>query len=415
MVIIEKLQISTHTHIYIGIINPIFKTGKMTMPENYRKITPLSSLGKLFDSILNMRLCFCKEVLQSENPWQNGFKRGTQSTDNLFILNSVVGKYQAQKRPVYMCFVDFKSAFDYINRHALLFKLISQGYNGKFLKLMQDLFKKARSKVKWNMETSEMFDNIYGVLQGGVISPSLFKLYIDDMCQYLGDSMGVTVGGTLINHLLFADDLGLMSETSIGLQRVIHKLEIYCHRWHMSLNIFKTKVIVFNEGSQMCRDVANFTFEGKYIEQVDSYKYLGLIISGSQNRFKKHFSYMKDKANRAIITTNIYIRQATRGELPIHLYLKVFDQQIRPILEYASEIWCQPQPIEELERTQLKFLKKIHRGLPVNTDSSCTWRNGEIPSAHETGGQPIEAVGPYKSPAEYKYPLQNINRPFSVP
>ena len=67
---------------------------------------------------------------------------------------------------------------------------------------------------------------------------------------------------------------------------------------------------------------------------------------------------MKDKANRAIITTNIYIRQATRGELPFHLYLKVVDQQIRPILEYASEIWCQPQPIDELERTQLKILKK---------------------------------------------------------
>ena len=133
---------------------------------------------------------------------------------------------------------------------------------------MQDLFKKARSKVKWNMETSEMFDNIYGVLQGGVISPSLFKLYIDDMCQYLGDSTGVTVGGTLINHLLFADDLVLMSETSIGLQRLIHKLEIYCHRWHMSLNIFKTKVMVFNEGSQICRDLANFTFEGKYINKL---------------------------------------------------------------------------------------------------------------------------------------------------
>ena len=183
-----------------GIVNPIFKTGKMTMPDNYRKITPLSSLGKLFDSILNNRLCFCKEVLQSENPWQNGFKRGTQSTDNLFILNGVVEKYQAQKRPVYMCFVDFKSAFDYINRHVLLFKLISEGYayNGRFLKIMQDLFKKARSKVKCNMETGEMFDNICGVLQGGVISPSLFKLYIVDMCQYLGDSTGVTVGGTLI-------------------------------------------------------------------------------------------------------------------------------------------------------------------------------------------------------------------------
>ena len=54
----------------------------------------------------------------------------------------------------------------------------------------------------------------------------------------------------------------------------------------MSLNIRKTKVMVFNKESQICRDVANFTFEGKYIEQVDSYKYLGIIISGSQNRFK---------------------------------------------------------------------------------------------------------------------------------
>ena len=68
---------------------------------------------------------------------------------------------------------------------------------------MQDLFKKALSKVKWNMETSEMFDNIYGVLQGGVISPSLFKLYIDDLCQYLGGSTGVTVGGTLVKPLAF--------------------------------------------------------------------------------------------------------------------------------------------------------------------------------------------------------------------
>ena len=83
------------------------------------------------------------------------------------------------------------------------------------------------------METSEMFDNIYGVLQGGVISSSLFKLYIDDMCQYLGGSTGVTGGGILIYHLLFADDIVLMSETSIGLQRLIHKLEIYRHRWHI--------------------------------------------------------------------------------------------------------------------------------------------------------------------------------------
>ena len=75
------------------------------------------------------------------------------------------------------------------------------------------------------MELSEMFDDVYGVLQGGVISPSLFKFYIDDMCQYLHDISGVTIGNTSINNLLFADDLALFPETSYGLLRLVDDLE----------------------------------------------------------------------------------------------------------------------------------------------------------------------------------------------
>ena len=57
------------------IINHIFKMGKMSLPDNYREITLLSSLGKLLDSVLNNRLCFCKDALQDGNPWQNGVNR----------------------------------------------------------------------------------------------------------------------------------------------------------------------------------------------------------------------------------------------------------------------------------------------------------------------------------------------------
>ena len=142
----------------------------MSLPDNYRKITLLSSLGKLFDFVLNKRLCFSKDALQNGNPWQNVFKQGTQSTDDLFILNGIIEKYQALNRPVYMCFVDFKSAFDYVNRHALLFKLTSRGYSGSFFRMLCDLFSKAKSRVKLNMELSKVFDNVYGVLQKGVIS-----------------------------------------------------------------------------------------------------------------------------------------------------------------------------------------------------------------------------------------------------
>ena len=157
-----------------GIIRPIYKAGEMRCPENYRKITLLSSLGKIFDSVLNNRLCFCKEAFRLKNPWQNGFKQGSRTTDNLFIFNAILDKYKALKRPLYVCYVDFKSAFDYINRHALLFKLMTQGFTGKIFTIMRNLFSKAKSMVKWNSEVGELFNNVCGVLQGGTISPTLF-------------------------------------------------------------------------------------------------------------------------------------------------------------------------------------------------------------------------------------------------
>ena len=127
----------------------------------------------------------------------------------------------------------------------------------------------------------------------------------------------------------------------------------------MPLSILKAKIMIFHENTEVSRDVNMFTFEAQHIEQVDSYKYLGVIISSNKKRLEKHFDYVKEKTNRAITTANIYIRQAVRGELPVHLYLKVFDRQIRPILEFASEIRYQPLPIEVLETAQFKRLKKI--------------------------------------------------------
>ena len=138
----------------------------MRCPENYRKITLLSSLGKIFESVLNNLLCFCKEALRLNNPWQNSFKQGSRTTDNLFIFNVILDKYKALKRPLYVCYVDFKSAFHYINRHALLFKLMTQGFTGKIFTIIRNLFSKAKSMVKWNSEVGELFNNICGVLQG---------------------------------------------------------------------------------------------------------------------------------------------------------------------------------------------------------------------------------------------------------
>ena len=66
------------------------------------------------------------------DPFQNGFKPNSCAIDNIFLLNGIIDKCKANGRPLYTCFIDFKSAFDLINRSALLYKLLNQGYTGKF-------------------------------------------------------------------------------------------------------------------------------------------------------------------------------------------------------------------------------------------------------------------------------------------
>ena len=117
--------------------------------------------------------------------------------------------------------------------------------------------------------------------------------------------------------------------------------------------------MIYNQKYEVEREFDDFMFEGQSIDQVGSYKHLGVILSNIGLRFSQHFEYVKEKASQAIIAANIYIRQAVKGHLPINLYLKVFDTQICPILEYASEIWCPGTPIEDLEHVHLRFLKSI--------------------------------------------------------
>ena len=138
-----------------GVINPLHKRESPSVPENYRKITITPVIGKIFNGILNNRLQFAKECLGTGDPLQNGFKPGASAIDNIFILNGIIDKCNANGRPLYICFVDFRSAFDLINRSALLFKLLNKGYTGKFLssihKYNQSLITVAKCVITANL------------------------------------------------------------------------------------------------------------------------------------------------------------------------------------------------------------------------------------------------------------------------
>ena len=114
------------------------------------------------------------------------------------MLNGIIQKWKLNGRHLYACFVDFKSAFDSVNRSALLFWLYSNGVQGKFLQTSKSMFQNAWSRVKWGGKIGELFENGYGALQGGVLSPTLFELFLDDMTGYLNRNNGVGIGNIKI-------------------------------------------------------------------------------------------------------------------------------------------------------------------------------------------------------------------------
>ena len=341
-----------------GIINPIHKKDDIMIPENYRKITIIPALGKIFETVLNNRAIYAKNILGMEDPFQSGFKHGARATDNAFLLNGLIDISSARKRPLYVCYIDFKSAFDKVTRTALMFKLFTRGVSGKYFKIIKSMFGNSKSRIKYNSSLSDIFENLRGVLQEGVISPTLFKFFLDDLGEYLDTTKGIRVGNIQISHLLFADDLIFVSETSSGLQKLIAGLQVFSKQWHMEVNLSKTRISTFNAKYEIGNHVHKFYYCNNEISEAYDYDFLGITFSVKNPRFKRNHKRIKEKAPKAIYAARNLAHKSLGSQIPATVLFKIFDSQIQPILDYWTEIWYQGKPVEELEVIHTGFIKK---------------------------------------------------------
>ena len=340
-----------------GIISPVHKKASINIADNYRKITVMPTLGKVLESILNSRLVYRNIVLKLDDPYQFGFKKDSRTTDNVFILHSLIYRQRFKSKPLYVCFVDFTKAFDYVNRSALYYKLIHRGIQGKLLNLICDMYNKAVCCVNWKGEVGEHIDSRYGVLQGGMLSPNLFTEFLTDLKEYLEIECGLLLDDSIMTYILYADDLLLCSESPGGLQKLIDGLYNFCKKWHLIVSLAKTNVLVFGKKHSDYK----FMFNREEIQIRTEYKYLGTIIStATSNIFKKNQEHLADKTRNALFALNSHI-QNTVGQLHPSLAFKMYDAQISPIMEYMSEVWYQKKTLDELEKIHLAFIKSILR------------------------------------------------------
>ena len=339
-----------------GFIVPLHKKGSTENVENYRGITLLSTVSKLFSNILNIRLDEWAENYHVYIEAQAGFRKGMGTTDNIFILHSLISHCVNEKKKLFAAFIDFKKAFDFVVRDVLWYKLIQMGVRGKVLNIIRSMYSNIKSRVKFDNIISDEFSSFLGVRQGECLSPFLFSMYLNDLESVLiqKGAEGFDIGMLKLYLLLYADDIVIFAESRVGLQEGLDILAEYCKKWKLTVNIDKTKIMIFRKGDNLARNIS-FKYDGKNIEIVGKFVYLGITFTtgGSFNETHKTLS---GQGLKAIFELNQYLYNFT--DLSPYHVLDLFDKLVRPILCYGAEVWGFSKIIQQ-ERIHLQFFKKL--------------------------------------------------------
>lgn len=326
-----------------GIIIPVYKQGGYTDPNNYRGITLNSCLGKLFCHVLNTRISNNLENRSFLIKEQAGFRKNFRTSDQLFILKTIVDKYiqkNGKMNKLYACFIDLKKAFDTVWHEGLLLKLQRAGINGKIYELLKSMYHGSISRVKCKRVLTEPISIKRGVHQGSVLSPLLFNIFINDIGDDLLLDDAPILHDSNISHLLYADDLVLLSTTEIGLQSNIDRVNTFCKRWGLAINKDKSKIMVFSKTGRVPRDKFRYNLGGEEIEYVNHYKYLGVNFSNTA-KFSVAEKHLSLKANRALFSVKQSIFD--KGLKPSAI-INIFETLVKPIALYGSEIWTAYKP-----------------------------------------------------------------------
>ena len=344
----------------IAILTPILKSGPKMDPSNYRGISILSCLGKLYTAILNKRLM--KFVIERGilRPEALGFVAGNRTSDAHLVVHSLIQRYCHQEnRKIFSCFVDFSKAFDTIPRDLLFEKLLKYGINGTFFNNIKTMYTNDNCCIKVGNKLTESFLANQGVKQGCILSPLLFNIFIADIVERFEteNCRPIKIDESRnLSCLLWADDIILLSHSEEGLRNMLSALDSYVNENGMSINTKKTQCMIFNKTGKFIR--RSYPMKNGIIETTKSYKYLGFILTPSGGIISG-LKDLRDRAQRA------YYKLKHKLGLHFRLYpsttISLFESLIKPILLYSSDFWgCLKMPKNNpLEIMYMKFCKEL--------------------------------------------------------
>ena len=342
-----------------SIIVPLFKKGDPNLCSNYRGLSLINASCKIFNLVLLNRINEWLDNHKILNEYQAGFRKDYSTVDNIFNLVNLVKLNSLKSKYTYAFFVDFSCAFDTVPRNSLFYKLSCIGLSSKIIRVIQAMYEKSYSKVWDGNMFSDQFNVDCGVKQGCILSPVLFSLYINDLPEALPN--GLNVAGLNIKVLLYADDIVLLAECPSDLQCMIDALYTYCSTWNLTVNLSKSKIMIFRKSPRAPRTL-EWKFGNEAIEIVNKYTYLGVELTFNLS-FKTHLENKLSAAKMAISSTwSSYI---SNTKISFQNKMKIFEAASQSIMFYAAQVWGFERH-ESVEKLFRFFIKKMIY-LPSNT------------------------------------------------
>jgi hypothetical protein len=346
------------------IITPIYKAGDAENINNYRPISLVSSIAKIYEKIVKKQLVQYLEThaLLAEN--QYGFRPNTGTEDAIAKVTSIVMKNLDRGQKCLGIFIDLCKAFDSVSHSKLIKKLRSFGISGRILEWFRSYLTSRPQSVKISGKLSEPRVSEYGIPQGTVIGPVLFILYVDDMLK-------LDMNGEIISY---ADDTVVIvskptwSELNLAANGDVALLKRWFERSLLSLNTEKTNYILFSLKTltndshsiniKICDAECGEAACGcTRLRRVESVKYLGIHIEGNMKWRKQIENTVKR------IRKTIYILIRLREIVDLKTVRTVYFALVQSLLQYGIIGWggtykTNLEPLAVAQRLIIKIILK---------------------------------------------------------
>ena len=328
---------------------PIYKKAEDFITTNYRPVSLLSILAKVFEKIVFKYLFnhFRSNFLISI--WQSGFLPGSSTITQFVEIYDQFCRAVSNGKEIRVVFLDISKAFDRVWHKGLLYKLKACGITGGLLDWLRDYLSDRQQRVIINGATSEWGKIEAGVPQGSVLGPLLFLIFINDITY-------------VIKHCkirLFADDTCLFIEVDDpDLQRDqlnddLKSLNEWSQTWHVDFSPPKTEEVIISKKRNPPVHLPAILDQTE-VTRVSDHKHLGLILSQDLT-WNTHIAEITDKANR-----RLGILRSLKYKLDRLSLEKIYLAYIRPLLEYGDVIWDSPlevlHPLESVQRNAARVV-----------------------------------------------------------